>query len=104
MNLLNKEIKSSLPPLFSQDANRDPIVYAKLFAPDMSWKCYIAEGSENGSEFVIYGFFDGYVKTWGQLSLIELQSKAKRNGLTIQLDQCFRPTLLSEALRADNQP
>jgi hypothetical protein len=45
MELLPDKIKSTLPPLYSQEHVEDPIVHVKYFTPDSSWTWYATEGS-----------------------------------------------------------
>src|SRR4051812_37007589 len=46
MQLLRDNLKSRLPPLLSQEAVDDPVVYAKSFLPGTAWAWYVLEGEE----------------------------------------------------------
>src|SRR5918992_3845074 len=67
-NLLPDSLKERMPPLYSQENERDPMVICKFFDPVGSWTWYAYEGSpvdEDGyydtdKEKVDYMFF-GYV-------------------------------------------
>ena len=43
MNLMTKELKDRLPPLYSTDEDDDPTVQGKYFTPDSSWTWYLGE-------------------------------------------------------------
>jgi hypothetical protein len=45
MQLLTDELRERLPPLSAQEADVDPMVYAKFFTSDFSWTWYVTEGS-----------------------------------------------------------
>ena len=44
MQLLTEELKKILPRLYSQDADPNPVVYAKFFTPDSNWTWWVTEG------------------------------------------------------------
>lgn len=46
MKLLTDELRTRLPPLYSQEAEAEPKVYAKFFLPGTGWSWYVTEGSE----------------------------------------------------------
>ncbi len=111
MKLLTEEIKQQLPPLYSQENEKDPIVYCKFFDPVGSWTWYAIEGSpvdENGYfdtdkekvDFHIFGFVIGVEPELGYFSLREL--KNAKQGLTglrawpLERDRYFTPCRLSE--------
>jgi hypothetical protein len=43
MKLLTKELLKQLPPLYSQENEKDPMVICKFFYPDFSWTWYAIE-------------------------------------------------------------
>ena len=73
MQLLTMELRASLPPLYAQDGNRNPIVHAKFFTPDSNWTWFITEGGTEEDVFTI-GYVIGQAKEWGYFSLRELES------------------------------
>ena len=44
-NLLPDSLKERMPPLYSQENERDPMVVCKFFDPVGSWTWYATEGS-----------------------------------------------------------
>ena len=43
MKLLTKELRDQLPPLYSQEHEKDPLVVCKFFTPDSFWTWYAYE-------------------------------------------------------------
>jgi hypothetical protein len=99
MELLTDELRKILPPLYSQDGEKDPVIYAKFFTPDSNWTWYVTEGSEEDGEFRFFGYVIGFEKEWGYFLLSELQEARGPWGLSIERDLYFKATPLSEALR-----
>jgi hypothetical protein len=111
MQLLTEEIKKKLPPLYSQENEKDPMVICKFFDPVGAWTWYAVEGSpvdQNGMcdtnkekvEFLFFGFVNGIEPELGYFSLSELQN-AKQGAtgiraLPIERDRYFKPCRLSE--------
>ena len=56
MKLLTDKLRAHLPPLYSQEAEADPIVYAKFFLPGSGWTWYVTEGGEQENDFLFFGF------------------------------------------------
>ena len=72
MELLTAELRKCLPPLYSQEKKKDPVVHAKFFTPDSSWTWYVTEGSEQEGDFIFFGYVFGLEAEWGYFSLAEL--------------------------------
>ncbi len=107
MQLLTKELKVKLPPLYSQDRNPDPLVVCKFFTPDSNWTWYAYEGSPVDEEgyydtnkekvdFLFFGLVVGLDVELGYFSLAELQSVHGALGLPVERDCWFLPKPLSE--------
>ena len=103
MKLLTKELRSKLPPLYSQDGKGGKAVaYLKLFTPSSSWSWYATEGEpvlDEQSREVDYRFFglvDGHCKELGYFSLSELESVNGPMGLPIERDLHWNPKTLEE--------
>ena len=103
--LLTKAIKASLPKLYSQENEADPMVYLKFFNPCGAWTAYITEGEpatpdNNGdyenNDFLFFGWVTSPEPELGYLSLNELSSVKLRWGLGIERDLHFTPCRLSE--------
>src|SRR5918998_5193763 len=113
-NLLPDSLKERMPPLYSQENERDPIVICKFFDPVGSWTWYAYEGSpvdEDGYydtdkekvDYMFFGYVVGFVPELGYFSLNQLQN-AKRGmqGLRappIERNVWFDPKRLSEIRR-----
>ena len=95
--LLNKAILDRLPHLYSQEAENDPMIHAKLVTPDNRWSCYIAEASEKDDDTYVFALIVskrfGY--DWAQLPLHQIEDDLKHAGLEAHLDPTFRPTRAS---------
>lgn len=106
MQLLTEELKKQLPPLYSQEHVKDPMVICKFFHPlsNMTW--YATEGSpvdEDGYydtdkekvDFLFFGWVHSDFPELGYFSLSEMQ-EVKVMGLGIERDLHFTPMKLSE--------
>jgi hypothetical protein len=96
MQLLTDELREQLPPLYAQEKEKDPMVYAKFFTPWTGWTWYVTEGSQEESDFIFFGYVIGLAKEWGYFSLNELQSVRGPGGLTIERDLYFSSKRRSE--------
>ena len=95
MELLPAELRLSLPPLYSQEKEKDPIVHCKFFTPDSTWTWYVTEGGEEEGDFLFFGYVKGFDSEWGYFCLSELQSARGPMGLPIERDLHFRPARFS---------
>jgi hypothetical protein len=104
---LTKELEKTLPALYSQEANPDPMVMGKFFTPDAGWTWYAIEGSEvddNGYcdteeekvGFLFFGLVCGFDVGLGYFLLAELETFRGPFGLPVERDLYFQPTRLSE--------
>jgi hypothetical protein len=66
MELLTKELREQLPPLYSQEHEADPLVLCKFFTPDTQWTWYAIEF--DGSD-VFFGWVVGFEQELGYFSL-----------------------------------
>ena len=96
MKLLTKEILEKIPKLYSQEKEKDPMVYAKFFNPSGSWTWYATEF--DGID-TFFGLVVGFEKELGYFSLKELENVKGQFGLGIERDIYFKPTRLSEINR-----
>lgn len=97
MQLLTREIRSQLPPLYAQDGNPNAIAYVKFFTPDSNWTWY---ASEFDGEDTFFGLIQGFEEELGYFSLSELQSAKGLMGLPIERDLHFQPTPIAQLRRA----
>ena len=104
---MTKDLAKTLPALYSQENNPDPMVVCKFFTPDAGWTWYAIEGSpvdEDGYydtekekvDFLFFGLVSGLEVELGYFSLAELTSVRGPFGLPIERDLYFEPTRLSE--------
>src|SRR5258708_32576773 len=96
MELLTKELRAQLPPLYSQEHEADPLVICKFFTPDSNWTW---DGFEFDGEDVFFGWVVGFEKELGSFRLSELRVAGGPFGLPIERDIHFAPTCRSEVLR-----
>ena len=83
MKLLTQELRRRLPPLYSQENTKDPVVHCKFFTPDSSWTWLATEGSEEDGDFRFFGYVIGLEEEWGYFVLSELESARGPLGLPI---------------------
>jgi len=104
MKLLPKEIRETLPPLYSQDGKGGKaVVYAKYFTPSAGWSWHITEGEpvldESGTHEIDYKFFGlvfGHEREFGYFLLSELEEVRGPMGLPIERDLHFKPKMIEE--------
>jgi len=96
--LLTQAIRSQIPPLYSQEKVKDPMVYARFFSLHGSgtWLATEFDGKDT-----FFGFVMGFAHDeLGYFSLKELES-IKWHGIQgVERDQYFKPKPLSQAKRA----
>jgi len=103
MELLTAELRKSLPPLYSQESVKDPIVHCKFFTPDSNWTWYVTEGQEEEGDFLFFGFVIGFEREWGYFRLSELEDARGPLGLPIERHLYFDPVPISN-IREINPP
>ena len=110
MKLLTKELEKKIPPLYSQEKVKDPIVVAKFFFPAGSATWWIIEGewqeyaeANDGGEFekdyIMFGLcmlFTPQEAELGYVSLNELASVKGPFGLKVERDMYWEPVPLSK--------
>jgi DUF2958 family protein len=93
MKLLTKELRRNLPPLYSQERGKDPMVICKFFTPDAGWTWYVMEFDGDDTFF---GYVVGTYPELGYFSLAELQQVRGKFGLPVERDLYFEPCRLSQ--------
>ena len=93
MKLLTDELIKTLPPLYSTENIKDPLIQCKFFTPDSSWSWYVLEFDKTNEIF--FGYVCGLERELGYFSLQELESVKCQLGLGIERDISFKPTKLS---------
>lgn len=92
-------LRTSLPPLYSQEKTPDPIVHVKFFTPDSNWTWLITEGSVEEDDFRLFGYVIGFEEEWGYVMLSELESVRGPLKLPIERDLYFRSGPFSEVIQ-----
>src|SRR5712692_2175991 len=95
MKLLTKELRKKLPPLYSQEHEEDPMVICKFFHPMSNMTWYAIEGSEEGDDFIFFGWVHSDFPELGYFSLNEMQG-VQVMGLGIESDLHLTTKKLSE--------
>ena len=98
MKLLTAELRSQIPPLYSQEKNPDATIHLKLFCPWSNWTWFASEGSEQEGDFLFFGYVIGHEEEWGYFLLSELESVRGPGGLAIERDLYFNPGPFSEVI------
>jgi hypothetical protein len=95
--LLTQKIRMALPPIYSQEAVKDPIVHVKFFTPDANatWFALEFDGVDEFFGWACLG--DPEMAELGYFSLSALQDIRGRFGLPVERDMYFHPCPLSEA-------
>lgn len=95
MQLLTKEIRRKLPPLYSTEhiPVEEVVAVVKFFTPWSNWTWY---GVEFDGKDIFFGLVYGLEKEWGYFSLSELESVTGRGGLKIERDLHFKPTKIKD--------
>jgi DUF2958 family protein len=73
MKLLTAELRAQLPPLYTQEKTKDPIVHAKFFCPWNSWTWFATEGEGDEEDFRFFGYVIGHEEEWGSFVLSEME-------------------------------
>ncbi len=101
MKLLDDELRARLPPLYSQEAEDEPTVYAKFFLPGTGWTWYVTEGSPEDQDFLFFGFVVGLDSEFGYFLLSELEAaRSPLLGLAVERDLTFREGRLTDVVPA----
>jgi hypothetical protein len=98
MALVDDRLRASLPPLYSQEAEADPMVHARFFLPGTTWSWYVTEGEPRDGDFLFFGFVVGLVGEFGYFLLSELESVQTRLGWRVERDRTFHAGRLTDVV------
>lgn len=99
--LLPKEIREKLPPLYAnEEIGLAALALVKFFTPDSNWTWY---GSEFDGEDTFFGLVSGFEVELGYFLLSELDEARGLLGLPIERDLHFEPKTLQELLDMHRQ-
>jgi hypothetical protein len=94
MLLMTKAIEKALPPLYSQEEEKDPMVRVKYFSPYSNWTWWATEYNPLTKTF--FGLVKGFELEWGYFTLAELTA-ARWHGIpAVERDLYFTPKKVSE--------
>ena len=54
MKLLTEELRAQLPALYTQEAEKDKMVYIKFFSPFSNWTWFVTEGSQEEDDLIFF--------------------------------------------------
>lgn len=95
--LIPKEIKEKIPPLYSTEDITDPVAYVKLFLDCWTW--YITELSIDND--IAFGYvISPFESELGYFSLDEIKAIKGSLGIGAERDLSFKPTKLSTIKKA----
>jgi hypothetical protein len=100
MPLLTDELRARLPPLFSQEAEPEPWIYARFTMPGTGWDWYVTEGEAQGEDFLFFGFVRGQENEFKCFLLSELESVRTPLGTAVERDLTFTEGRLTEVVPA----
>lgn len=95
MLLLSDDLIKKIPPLYSTENEKDPLIQCRFYIEDNIWSWYVIEFDlEQG---IFFGYVCGFEKELGYFSLKELES-VKTESLEIEIirDKDFKVKKLSE--------
>ena len=88
MPLLDDQLRGRLPPLYSQEAEIEPIVYARFHLPGTPRAWYVIEGQPEDRDFLFFGFLAG-PNEFRQFRLSELERIRGLFDSHVERDQTF---------------
>jgi Protein of unknown function (DUF2958) len=100
MPLLTDELRARLPPLYSQEAEPEPWIYARLTMPGTGWAWYVMEGEAHEEDFLFFGFVCGQENEFGYFLLSELESVRTPLGTAVERDLTFTEGRLTDVVPA----
>jgi hypothetical protein len=96
MQLLTKELRRKLPPLYSgEEKGLQALALVKFFTPNGRWTWY---ASEFDGKNAFFGLVVGFEPELGYFSLSELQQIRSVLGLPVERDLNYTPKTLGELL------
>jgi hypothetical protein len=99
MPLLDDQLRGRLPPLFSQEAEIDPMVYARFHLPGTSQAWYMIEGLPEAKDYLFFGYVTGPNK-FRKFRLSELEAICGLSDSRVERDQTFTEGRLTDVVPA----
>src|SRR5262245_40271130 len=86
MELLPKELRDTIPRIYSTEKDEDPIVRVKFFTPWSIWSWFVLEGLDEDGDYLMFGHVEGPACELGYFHLSELESITGPGGLKVERD------------------
>ena len=102
MPLLTDDLRSRLPPFFSQE-DADPVVYARFHLLDTDRAWYVIEGQPEDDDYVFFGFTAGTDAKYGHFRLSELEAVRGPSGESVERDLTFTEGRLTDVVPAPDE-
>ena len=99
MPLLDDQLRNRLPPHYSQEADEEPMVYARFHLPGTSRAWYVMEGQPEGDDYLFFGFVAG-PDQFREFRLSELENIRGLFGSCVEHDQAFTEGRLTDVVPA----
>jgi hypothetical protein len=100
MPLLTDDLRKRIPPIYSQEADEEPMFYACFVLPGTDRKWYVAEGGPQGDDYMFFGFVYELKDKFGYFLLSELEAVRSPLGLPVELDTTFIEGRLTDVVPA----
>jgi hypothetical protein len=100
MELLPDELRSRLPPRYSQEADDEPVVYAHCLLPETTASWWVCEGQPEGEDYLFFGFVSLPDLDFRQFLLSELQGMRGPLGQMVIRDLTFVEGRLTDVVPA----
>jgi hypothetical protein len=100
MPILSDDLRNRLPPLLSQEAVDEPIVYARYFLPGTVWNWYVTEGEPEDEDYLFFGFVTGIDSEFGLFRLSQLEAVTGTSGQKVEIDLNFKEGKLTDVVPA----
>jgi hypothetical protein len=100
MPLLTDELRTRLPPLYSQEAEPEPYIHARFTLPGTTCAWYVMEGEAKGGDFLFFGYVCGQESEFGYFLLSELESARTPLGAAVERDLTFTEGRLTDVVPA----
>lgn len=96
--LMTKELERKIPALYTQESEKDPMVYAHYFSCINGWDWYLTEYDPASGE--AFGFVEGFASEWGYFSIPEFEQLNRAKLIAfVERDAWFTPKPFSKIRR-----
>ncbi len=102
MGLLPPKLRMRLPKIHAQEAEADPVVYARYALPGTLFVWYVTEGEPDGEDFLFFGFVSG-PDEFRFFRLSELEGARSPLGQPVEHDLTFVEGRLTEVIAAPDE-